>query len=446
MLRKYLFLLAATAVLLLQTLSAEHFEPCTHTTGKTSDNYFGVGRLQLASTLFDDNNAISLMGELGPKSYRGSGTLGTFYECHRVKVGGEYLGQKMSYNFCTGQEKHWVHQYAVGGRYECVLGCDWLTAVYIDGSSSYADSKKLGTIEFVQTSIANNIETIVDTKVQRHLAGARYYNVQIGGQFIPWDCSNFLVGVGFNDVRYNEIFHRKHKNQGGVSVDLEFVQRFCDNIILDLTAQFRRPYTYAEALIDWKYDTGCGVFSLGLFGGYVWGKDKLPNSTNAGVQLGFSFGPSCCTSTSCCPTTSSYCGNYSICSLGCEQLIAWVNKPAVYMPTVLAIPEQCVQVTTTQIQLCTAPIFSGTIEDQSQTVDIPLIVPTSGNFSGSGPLTFTITNAYCPTPIIVASCDPNTGICTFNSSTVGSCTYFVTATNSCGSAETNQFNITFNEG
>lgn len=441
MLRQLLSILAAAAIFIFPALSADHFEPCTHTTEKTSDNYFGVGRLQLASTLFDDNNALSLMGELGPRSYRGSGTLGTFYDCHRVKVGGEYLDQKMSYNFCTGQEKHWVHQYAVGGRYECIIGCDWLTAVYIDGSSSYADSKNLESVEFTQTTLVDTIQTVVDTTVKRHLAGARYYNVQIGGQFIPWDCSNFLVGVGFNDVRYNRHFERKHKNLGGVSVDLEFVQRFCDNITLDLTAQFRRPYTYAEALIDWHYDTGCGIFSLGIYGGYVWGQNHLPNSTNAGVQLGFSFGPSCCTNSDCC-STSSFCCDYNcICSPDREQLIAWVNKPAVYMPTVLVTPEQCIQVTTTVIQLCTAPTYTGSIPNAFSPSTM-VSFPTAQYVSGTGPLTFSITQISCGGGYITATIDPNTGFCTFTGYDGTECAFFITATNSCGSVNSNEFLVT----
>ena len=446
---KYFTLIAATALIFLQPLPAQDYADCTHTTKKTSDNYFGVGQLQLATPLFDDNTAVSLLGEIGPKSYRGSGTVGAFYECHRVKVGGEYLGQKMSYNFCTGNEKHWVQQYAVGGRYEYVMGCDFLKGLYIDGSSSCANSKELPDFEFTTSSIANGIETITDTVVRKHLLGARYVNIEIGGEFTPWECASFLVGVGYDDLRYGKNHDCRKKSLQGVTVDLEFIQHFYDNVTLDLTAQFRRPYTYAEALIDWHYDTGCGIFSLGIFGGYIWGRDRLPNSTNAGIEIGYSFGPGCCTNSSCC-YTSNYCCDMGCCppSRDCQELIAWVNKPAVYMPAVLVVADQLVASTVTQISVCTAPTLTSDILDQAYDVPVPVYylfsTPTAQNFSGNEPITYTL-NIISQDPDMGSTIDPTTGVIdsTIAMNVVDTFVgkYSVTATNACGTITSNVFTI-----
>ena len=102
----------------------------------TKDNNFYVGRFYLTPVFVAQNTALSLSGEGGPKSYRVDGTIG-FIACerHRFKVGGEFLGEKLKFEFNNKTIHRWVQQYAVGGKYEFLFieGCSWLRGFDISG-------------------------------------------------------------------------------------------------------------------------------------------------------------------------------------------------------------------------------------------------------------------------------------------------------------------------
>lgn len=399
-------------VLTLQTLPAQEDSICKESSGKSENNYLGFAQFNLISGLFDDNTAIALLGEIGPYNYRANGTLGAVYDCHMIKFGGEYLGQRLKYHFSTGNENHWVHQYAFGGRYEYLLCCDWFQSLFISGQAAHAPSKYLSD----DTCTLGEVEHTF----QRHLAGSTYYNVVAGIALAPWDCASFLVGAGYNKVRYDKTLECNDKNIQGVGVDLEFIQRFCNNFVLDLKGEFRRPYNYAEAALDWFCDTSFGTVSVGIFGGYVWGKTHLPNVTTAGLELGLDFGPfeNCRAADPCVQT---------VCYTPCHNnhLRTWIASPAVYMPLVMVVAEEREPAT------CVAPTAVGTIPVMSVGCSGSGTINLANYFSGTG-ITYSI--SFPPGPYTI-TINPTTGEILYEGEgTAANTTVTLTATNSCGSA------------
>ncbi len=422
---KALTLLTATLLLLLQTLQAQDIPECSQGGGKRETTYFGSAQLNLVSSFYDDALAIALLGEVGPANYRANGTIGSLYDCHMIKVGGEFLGQKIKYNFSSGNEKRWVHQYAVGGRYEYVQSCDWFQSIFISGQAAHAPSEHLADSECTIGGVTNFFE--------RRLAGSTYYNVEGGVTFAPWEYASFLVGAGYNKIRYDKV-ECGEKNFQGLGVDVEFAQRFCDDFVLDLKGEFRRPYNYAEAALNWQCDTSCGILSIGIFGGYVWGKTDLPNVTTAGVEFGLNFGPcqtyrhsSICSQSLCCGPSDS------------ERLRAWVSDPAVYMPIVLVVAEE-------RNTGCGDPIALDQIPEQVFCKRETFLLNSSLFFTGAA-LTFSMTTVDHSGGNIQASIDPTTGVITATDTdttiSIDSIDITVTATNACGAVTLQTFTLTF---
>ena len=333
-----------------QNLSAQE-PPLPHGTGKTTDNFFGYARLITTPVFVCENSAVSLLLEAGPKNYRANGTWGFSCDCQRFKIGAEYLVQKLNYNYGTGKVSRWTRQWAVGADYQylfndcccdpcdcdpCSCCCNWIQGIQVGGAIANADSHHLSLI-------------IPDDPpfVSRNLSGSWFLNGDIGLIIRPWECSTLIVGIGYDYVRYNRNIHginenhHGHKNVSGVGGYVEFDQKFCGCYGFHILAEFKRPYNYLEALIDWTKRTDCGDFSVGVFGAHTWGKCNLASSSAAGVELRWAFGiDNCCNFVWCDP-----CSDPCDCCCPCEysELSDWVSSPAVYIPEVLNIPNQLVE-------------------------------------------------------------------------------------------------------
>lgn len=284
----------------------------------SKNNVFGVARLRLTPVF--DGHAASLFADLGPKNYRANLTWGTIMCEHSFKVGAEYLAQKYNLNRHhdnddeCGHDKNrkWVQQWAVGADYQYSLECgecgEYVKAVRLSGEYSQGTRKNI--------------------REHHYLAGSDFYVVEGGAVLQPWECSNLYVGVNYDAIRYEHGHHSDHHNKwkGQCGGTIEFKQTYCHDYALEINAQFRKPYNYLEGVLSWNTDTCYGNVDAGLIVGYTWGKDKIPNSTLVGVELGLSFGPIDFCHDNCC--------NYAP---GCEsqELIDWVTHTAVYIPQVL---------------------------------------------------------------------------------------------------------------
>jgi hypothetical protein len=116
------------------------------------------------------------------------------------------------------------------------------------------------------------------------------------------------------------------------------------------------------------------------------------------------------------------------------SVTAWVQKPAVYMPQVLAIAEECLILEITPpVTPCTPPTFSGPIPDTEVEQYFPVSVSFAGYFTGSN-LVFSASNL--PDGFTI---DPTTGIV----SGIDDIGFYnliqITATNACGSVQSNEF-------
>ncbi len=328
--RKILYFLALCAALVFsssQAAFAEEERSCDHGTKRTKDNFFPYFRLNLTPVSICDNSAVSFLGEIGSKIYRINGSYGAFYgDCHRLKVGGEFLGEKFHYNFSSGRVHRWTHQWAAGGKYQYLVD-DWfcfLEGIQLTGSYSRATSHSLSSVL---------CETENET-ISRRIAGASNWNVEGGLIISPWECARLIGTVGYDSTDYHRHFSHD-KRVRGVSGSVWFVQRLWDCFVFDVKGEFRKAYNYLEGRLAWNDNIWDGDVSIAVFGGYTWGKEHLPSSSNAGVELRYAWNRGDCCNTCCDPCASNDC-----CPNVCNDLADWLVEPAVYMPTVLAIAEE----------------------------------------------------------------------------------------------------------
>ena len=288
-----------------------------------------------------------------PKSYRFNGTLG-YIACqqHRFKVGGEYLAERLDFQFFHHHNHHWVHQWAIGGAYEYLLDkdcCQWVRSLDFSGYYARSGSKEISAVEGFTGATA-----------LRRIAGADIWNVEAGATFDTWDCGYLYVAIDYDSVDF-----RKHRRRNffddfsgsssssgssggghcgnrrhdltGVGATVALHQPIWCNVVLDVEYQYKRVYDFLEGLLAWNTRLECGDLTLGVYANHVWGHDKLPSSTTVGGQVGFSFGiESLGLFDNCCNP----CGN-DCCPYDSGDLAAWVSVPAVYIPQVLVRVEEC---------------------------------------------------------------------------------------------------------
>src|ERR1700722_6001169 len=336
-----------------------------------SDNFYPVARVVLTPVFLSQDAAVSLLIEGGPRSYRFNGTLGVF-ACnqHRFKVGGEFLSERLRFKLHEGdghegegQKYHvhrWLNQWAVGGLYQYLFEndcCNWIKSFEVSGYYSNAKSKELPRKE------------ISGVQFFQHIAGGDSWGVEAGTSLdTMWNCGQLLLAIDYDRVEYKRHDHdrghhhgsgsgssshdsghrsnRHNKEVSGVGGTVALYQPLGYGFDLDFKYQYKRAYDYIEGLLNWRNNMECGDLLIGVFANHVFGKERLPSSTTAGVELGFSFGIE----------------NFSLfgdCSDPCDveccmdvcDLAAWVAIPAVYIPHVLAIATS---------RECFAPAIVGT--------------------------------------------------------------------------------------
>lgn len=366
---------------------------CNHNCRRTNNDFIPTLRLQLTPEICSDWFAFSFLGEAGVRNYRANGTLGfALAPCQRLKVGGEYLTQKLGYNFSSGKASRWMHQYAVGGTYQYLVDCNFIQSLDVHGHYSHAYSRQLS-----RATCFPDIFT--ERRVRRHIAGSDAYNVSGGVTLNPWCFTNISLSLDYDNVRYNRKFH-KHHTVSGFGGTVGFIQNLPYNFNVGFRGEFKRPYNYLEALIGWNTCTSWGNVNIGVYGGHTYGKEHLPSSTVAGIALNWDFdwgfggyfNNTCCPQDICCYP----------CYSSCNDLAKWIEAtPAVYVPEVLAISEQRRRTS------CFPPVVLGTL-----TVPIaatPAVIATALLFNTQGePVTFSITTDA----EVTATIDPVTGVIT----------------------------------
>ncbi|MBS0627257.1 MAG: putative Ig domain-containing protein [Verrucomicrobia bacterium] len=345
-----------------------------------------------------DFGAFSFLGELGAKNLRGSGTYGVFFTpCHKFKTTGEFLAQRLEYNFSSKHKTKWVSQYSVGGAYQYLLP----KSIFQSADLGVSYSRAFG-------------RNISSTKALAGSDGAFGY---IGSTISLWKCAFFSAAANYDYVKYHRHFKSPHLSNGfGGSMNL--VQRLPRNFSLRLTSEFRRPFYFYEGRIDWNQQFRSFGINCGLYGNYTDGKSGLPNVTAGGVQLGFSFGGQ---NQKCCRVSQSNdCYFKEFCDVK-----SWVSSPAVYQPIVLSITDE--KIASPKKANCSLPT-SSTIPVQLAFTGEPLEIDIAPYFQSSNPLTFSAVGLPDG-----ATINSSTGGISWASPEGGPYSVTVTGTSSCGS-------------
>lgn len=369
------------------------------------------------SSFYNNNHAFAVLGEVGLRHLRGNLTFGTtFTETQRAKLSVDLLRQKITYPFFSGNTNEWMNQFAIGGVYqwgqlETSIAMGNLSIYY-----SHARSKRLATQSgtYLDTSgIEYNFTNY------RRIAGSNAIGAAPGVIISPWQKARLELDLNYDHVRYDTQYSNTSLVDGfGGSVYLE--QAFLNHVQFNLGAEIRKPFNNYQAGLMWLVPTVAGTWNVGLQGNYNVGKSRLPDTYNILLTGSFAL------------DTIPF---QSAASPRQFSITEFVRKPAVYMPQVLAIPDESV---VTSIRQCQpgAPALIGTLADLDPVLDVTT-VDTAAAFSGSN-LNYSITTTPSPAPNVI-TVDPLTGVITISPSPFTDnilITINVTAANACGSATT----------
>lgn len=388
---------------------------CSFASAYATDNHLmPIAQFFLTPTTSNGTDALSVLGEVGAENFRGSMTYGRAIDsCQRIKLSGEYLTQRLKYDFQSGHAKRWVSQVGIGGAYQYHLRHSAFQSVDADIAYAHAFNRRLQ-----KKHLFHHEESML----KRRIAGSDSIFSYLGTTLGLWRCGFLSAGVNYDHVAYHRTLQHKTFAQG-FGGTLEFRQQFAKNFNLSLVSQLRQPFFFYQAMINWNHRFTDWEVTCGLYGNYTDGKHHLPNVATVGVQLGFKFGgkaSDCCRKTS---KTTPSCRTELFCDLA-----NWTSKPAIYSPVVLAIADQKENIIVQSIATCTSATSSTPIPNMIFEFSGPYSVDVSGFFSSSLPLTFSQTGLPPGSSI-----DPATGVISGTKLADNTThTITVTATSQCG--------------
>lgn len=310
------------------SLSAdEHSHFCNSQAEKGKNHCFPIFRFQFDPVFVNQETGVGILGEVGPRSYRVNATLTHFAnECQRLKLGAEYLGQKLHYGFCRGKPSRWMQQLAIGGVYDWFLDCGGLVkGVEVTGHYVHSQDRSLSCVSFNEHELIN----------YRKLTGACSWELAAGLILQRWSCHTLHVALCYDNTRFHRTYQESSRSSG-LGVNLASHLNFCRSYSLDTKLQFKDIYNYFEGLLSWNPDACSGNVKLGLFGNYVWGKKQLPSSGTVGIELAFAFGVDICECKIMQEIDDEGCDGYWY---DRRELFNATMIPAVYIPEVLAITD-----------------------------------------------------------------------------------------------------------
>lgn len=412
----YLMLLCATSLAALTALAG---------VPNTSDPKTFLGPTLKASYTnpLPNDTAVSILGEAGLRNFRIGATFGwALDDTQRVKLSAEYLLQRITYPFFAGNTRQWVDQGAIGAAYQYDLfNYAYQPQFNLSAFFSHAANKELSTVTGTFVDATGTVQSFVN---DRRIAGSKAGGVAPGVSFHPWQGARLGADLNYDKVDYDTKFGRD-RDAIGFGGTVRYKQRITDTFGLGLMAAVRRPFNNYEADLYWLNVPYFSSWKVGLAGVYTDGKRALPDTYNVLLSLDYIDE---------CPQIAK--SNVANLNQTHPSISKWTSKPAVYLPQVLAIPDQ--RVTTTS---CIAPALIGTLPDLPD-VSEDTTIETSTVFSGSG-LTYSMSISPDPAPSDV-TINPATGSIFIDPAGGGETvtwTVTVTATNSCGSASTS-FDVT----
>lgn len=441
--------------MLFLTLGLAVFAICTSFASNSSSHrdqpttFLGPTLTENYATLLTEDTAISLLGELGVRNLRANGTFGLkLNESQNLKLSLEGLTQRIRYGFFSGDTDQWVSQGAIGLGYEY----DFLDTCYqpqfdIDAYFSHANSKNLTT----RTGTLINTTILTQTFANnRRIAGSNAEGVAPGVSITPWQGARIGADLNYDNVRYDTKY-REDDDATGFGGTVHLSQQIIDNIGFGVSAAWRRPFNNYAAGISWTDCPYFGSWTVGVDGEYTVGKKRLPDTYNVGVFASYAIDPT----PKAAPISlkgESVIGDppgkaSPLLASSNANFLSFTQRPAVYLPQVLAIPDE--NVTILNATSCPRPTIGAT--PLPSTIDLQgfpnpnLVLESSQFFSGSN-LNYSINlNPAAAGSGQFITVNPTTGTVTGFITAEPTYILTITATNSCGSvSQTTTINV--NEG
>ncbi|HHF7376097.1 TPA: IPT/TIG domain-containing protein [Legionella bozemanae] len=278
--------------------------------------------------------ALSALGEYGSGQYRLNGTLGYgFSPLAQMKFTAERFGQRLPFQFDSGDIESRVHQDAYGVRFQQLFNLPFLQGFNLGGYYADASSKELNPIIF--TSNGDNCGGFVSDLQcinYRHLAGATSTGADAGIDVLLTPSTLVSGSLYYDQVRYNPIFSPvSEEDRNGLGGGIKLNQLLGERLKLTGEATVREIYDTYQAGFSWlpnfqKMKLG---IELSLFGQHVTSHNTTPDNNSIGLQVNF-----------LADGNKRYDERHRWGSQRLSDITQWVSTPAVKMNQVFVIAEQ----------------------------------------------------------------------------------------------------------
>lgn len=297
--------------------------------------------------LLNDHNAVALKFEGGPQILRVNGTYGiALTPKDMIKISAEILAEQLNFSYTSGDVNQWVGQGAAGIQYAHQLPWKWLNSFNMGGYYSQAQSKNLSDTDYTDPN------TGLDYTNKRAIVGGRSMAANIGVTMLPTHRTRLTTNLTYDGVHYNNNYEdhsSDNRSQPGANVKIE--QLLGDEFKAVVSASTQAIGNEFSAAVSWLQNERM-EWSAGA--GYYNGKTTGFSNASVGLKLTYRF-------------LDSNTGKpkYQLFSEEPDlDLRTFVNTPAVYMPEVLAIADERLDLKTSQ--LMGAPLGTRTISSGAQ--------------------------------------------------------------------------------
>ncbi|WP_246562582.1 IPT/TIG domain-containing protein [Rickettsiella endosymbiont of Dermanyssus gallinae] len=291
--------------------------------------------------------ALGLLGEYGPGQYRLNGTIGYgFSPLSQLKVSGEYLNQRLSFQFDSGSVIHRLHQFAYGVRFRQVFESPYRPSISLGGYYARAANKDLPPVVFSVNGL-NYLN-------ERRIAGAISSGIDVGTELLLSRKTLLGGNLYFDRVRYGtQLTGATSRNRQGLGGGIKLEQLFGGSFKLWTEASVRNSYDSYGAGASWlPLSKQLGV-ELSVLGQHVVFHDSMQSNSNVSLQVKWLPG-----------TNLNYDEYFDSKQKQLSNVSHWVKAPAVYMPQVLAIVEQITRLsslTISKLNPNNGPVAGGNI-------------------------------------------------------------------------------------
>jgi hypothetical protein len=299
--------------------------------------------------------ALGFIGEYGTGQYRLNGTVGYgFSPLAQVKLTGEYLEQRLPFQFDSGDISQRVHQDAYGIRFQQLFEQPLLQAINFGGYYARAADKDLSPVIF--TSNGSNCDGLVGLSCinYRRIAGATSSGLDAGTELLITPSTLLSGNLYYDKVYYHTALTGDSSHDSdGLGGSLGLKQLLGDSLKLWGEASLRKVYNNYEGGLSWLPVAKRWGIELSLTGQYLVSHNTTPNNNSVSLQVKWSPDGS-----------TGYDKRFEWGNKHLPGIAQWIQTPAVYMKQVLAIAEQITHVlapTITNINPNSGPFEGGNV-------------------------------------------------------------------------------------